>query len=333
VPNNLISHPLDNYSYHSTFHPIPSLLKGRCRDACSAGRDAVPEGGGLTWLFVRGSTWVSVRPHYRGLPPKLAGRGQAAARNRRAPSPRKRGPRLHHRGGTLKGVAVCLCFSAIREISRGRYPKVRLSAFRLPLFFRERGSPNLPFTRSDLRAAMTLAQNLREHQHAQLADFMGCANPQRPCEGRNRARGKRAGRPGLEQRRDLRRASRIRPPQALCDLPVAGMPPGAQLPRQSDDLPAAQRRQSRRGVRRAYLCADPGAAPWRLVAAPKAGRAGSGDAEAAGEKVNGRVGNRARNKLRRHPEVRAKRASKDSHGHWRSWRSFEARRGAASTSG
>ena len=25
-------------------------------------------------------------------------------------------------------------------------PKVRLSAFRLPLFFRERGSPNLPFT-------------------------------------------------------------------------------------------------------------------------------------------------------------------------------------------
>src|SRR3954470_2314981 len=25
------------------------------------------------------------------------------------------------RGGTLKGVAVCLCFPAIREISRGRY--------------------------------------------------------------------------------------------------------------------------------------------------------------------------------------------------------------------
>jgi hypothetical protein len=30
---------------------------------------------------------------------------------------------------------VCLCFPAIRESSRGRYTtKVRLSAFRLPLF-------------------------------------------------------------------------------------------------------------------------------------------------------------------------------------------------------
>ena len=134
APKNLMFPPLDISSYCVKFLGIPSLLKGRCRDACSAGRDAVPEGGGLTWLFVRGSTWVSVRPHYRGLPPKLAGRGQAAARNRRAPSPRKHGPGLHHRGGTLKGVAVCLCFPAIREISRGRYPKVRLSAFRLPLF-------------------------------------------------------------------------------------------------------------------------------------------------------------------------------------------------------
>jgi hypothetical protein len=39
------------------------------------------------------------------------------------------------RDGTSKGVAVCLCFPAIRETSRGRYTtKVRLSAFRLPLF-------------------------------------------------------------------------------------------------------------------------------------------------------------------------------------------------------
>src|ERR1700730_9882174 len=29
--------------------------------------------------------------------------------------------RRSRRGGTLRGVAVCLCFSAIREISRGRY--------------------------------------------------------------------------------------------------------------------------------------------------------------------------------------------------------------------
>jgi hypothetical protein len=34
----------------------------------------------------------------------------------------KSGPKDRNRcGGTLKGVAVCLCFSAIREASRGRY--------------------------------------------------------------------------------------------------------------------------------------------------------------------------------------------------------------------
>src|SRR3954447_26772001 len=37
---------------------------------------------------------------------KLAGRGQAAARNRREPSPRKRGPRLLRRDGTSEGVSV-----------------------------------------------------------------------------------------------------------------------------------------------------------------------------------------------------------------------------------
>jgi hypothetical protein len=50
-----------------------------------------------------------------------------AARNRRAqaarpPSPRKNGPRLKdRRDGTSRGVAVCLCFPAIRESSRGCY--------------------------------------------------------------------------------------------------------------------------------------------------------------------------------------------------------------------
>jgi hypothetical protein len=45
-----------------------------------------------------------------------------AARNRQEPSPRKSGPGfLRRRGGTLRGVAVCLCFPAIRETSRGRY--------------------------------------------------------------------------------------------------------------------------------------------------------------------------------------------------------------------
>src|SRR4051812_21039502 len=40
---------------------------------------------------------------------------RARARKNRSQGRRSR------RGGTLRGVAVCLCFSAIREISRGRY--------------------------------------------------------------------------------------------------------------------------------------------------------------------------------------------------------------------
>jgi hypothetical protein len=46
------------------------------------------------------------------------------------PEARSQGQR-NRRGGTLRGVAVCLCFPAIREASRGRY-KVRLSASRHP---------------------------------------------------------------------------------------------------------------------------------------------------------------------------------------------------------
>src|SRR3954466_639732 len=52
-----------------------------------------------------------------------------AARNRRAQgplrgsakSPEERTRVLRRRGGTLRGVAVCLCFPAVREASRGRY--------------------------------------------------------------------------------------------------------------------------------------------------------------------------------------------------------------------
>src|SRR4051812_16774289 len=40
--------------------------------------------------------------------------------SRRCPEVRSQG-RRSRRGGTSKGVAVCLCFPAIREISRGRY--------------------------------------------------------------------------------------------------------------------------------------------------------------------------------------------------------------------
>src|SRR5436305_8497261 len=67
-----------------------------------------------------------------------------AARNRQEPRPRKNGPRLKdRRGGAPRGVAVCLCFPAIREIRRGLL-KVRLSAFRLPLFFARARPPEPP---------------------------------------------------------------------------------------------------------------------------------------------------------------------------------------------
>jgi hypothetical protein len=67
------------------------------------------------------------------------------------------------RGGTSKGVAVCLCFPAIREISRGRYQGAPFGV-PPPSLNRERGPPTLPLTRRDLRAAMTLARKnkLRE---------------------------------------------------------------------------------------------------------------------------------------------------------------------------
>ena len=64
--------PLDKYSYRCIFHPIPSLLKGRCRDACSAGRDAAPAGVGVV-PCAPGGPWVTVRAHYGALP-SMAGR-------------------------------------------------------------------------------------------------------------------------------------------------------------------------------------------------------------------------------------------------------------------
>src|SRR6185436_968776 len=55
-----------------------------------------------------GRPWVSVRAHYRALPLCVAGRGQAAARNRRqATSPEERTRVLRRRGGAPGGVAVC----------------------------------------------------------------------------------------------------------------------------------------------------------------------------------------------------------------------------------
>jgi hypothetical protein len=59
--------PLDISSYQAKFLGIPSLLKGRCRDACSAGRDAAPAGVGVV-PCAPGGPWVTVRAHYGALP-------------------------------------------------------------------------------------------------------------------------------------------------------------------------------------------------------------------------------------------------------------------------
>src|SRR6266850_7002091 len=92
-----------------------------------------PEGRCGAWGCARkhgpGRPWVSVRPVTGSATVSWLDGDRRAAPNRRAQgplrgsakSPEERTRVLRRRGGTLRGVAVCLCFSAIREISRGRY--------------------------------------------------------------------------------------------------------------------------------------------------------------------------------------------------------------------
>src|SRR3979409_655927 len=97
-----------------------------------------------------------------------------------APALGRTGPRdRNRRDGTSRGVAVCLCFSAIREISRGRYQGAPFGV-PPPSFLLEGGSPNPPFTRRDLRAAMPLARRKRKggayemHEHVpRTASYAG----------------------------------------------------------------------------------------------------------------------------------------------------------------
>src|SRR3981189_3430119 len=92
-----------------------------------------PEGRCGAWGCARkhgpGRPWDSVRPLTGSATVSWLDGDRRAARKRRAQgplrgsakSPEERTRVLRRRGGTLRGVAVCLCFSAIREISRGRY--------------------------------------------------------------------------------------------------------------------------------------------------------------------------------------------------------------------
>src|SRR3954449_8156387 len=70
-----------------------------------------------------------------------------AARNRRglATSPEARTKVLKRRGGAPRGVAVCLCFPAIREIRRGRYQVAPFGASP-PSPSRRARTLNLPLT-------------------------------------------------------------------------------------------------------------------------------------------------------------------------------------------
>jgi hypothetical protein len=82
--------------------------------------------------------------HWRGWTGTGERREIAVFRLRPATSPEERTRVLRRRDGTPGGVAVCLCFPAIREIRRGLL-QVRLSAFRLPSSgFKGRKSVRLP---------------------------------------------------------------------------------------------------------------------------------------------------------------------------------------------
>src|SRR5882724_4568569 len=89
-----------------------ALERGGGSGAC--GRGVVP--------CALGRPWVSVRAHYGALP--LAWLDGDRQRREivvsQVPGRTDRGLK-ERRDGTLKGVAVCLCFPAIRETSRGCY--------------------------------------------------------------------------------------------------------------------------------------------------------------------------------------------------------------------
>ena len=102
-----------------SFHLIPA--KGAYPGTLwNVGVGTAPAGVGVVPRAL-GRPWVTVRPHYGGLP-SMAGRDRRRAGNRLETCARKHGPGdRNRRGGAPGGVAVCLYSSAIRGTSRGRY--------------------------------------------------------------------------------------------------------------------------------------------------------------------------------------------------------------------
>ena len=153
----------------------------------NVGVGAAPAGGEQTWPHALGRPWVSVRPD-KGLPLKLAGRGQASGAKspcsgrKAAKSPEERTEAKNRRDGTSRGVAVCLCFPAIRETSRGCYQGAPFGV-PPPSFRFEGGFRKTQLTRRNLRVAMTLARR-KDHHDGDLGRSVSEAARTRRARGR-----------------------------------------------------------------------------------------------------------------------------------------------------
>ena len=151
------------------FLPISSQLEGALPGTLwNVGVGAAPEGGGK-----RSSPFAGVLGYPSGPTIGVCHRSWLDGdRQRReiavSQVPGSADQALRRRDGTSRGVAVCLCFPAIREISRGCYQGAPFGV-PPPSFLIEGGSLNPPFTRRDLRAAMTLGRRKEDcnaHQHS-----------------------------------------------------------------------------------------------------------------------------------------------------------------------
>ena len=98
-----------------------SWPEGQPEGRCGAWGRASQAPTGRPWVSVRpvtGSATVSWLDGDRRAAPKRRAQGPLRGS---AKSPEERTEVLRRRDGTSRGVAVCLCFPAIRETSRGRY--------------------------------------------------------------------------------------------------------------------------------------------------------------------------------------------------------------------
>ena len=92
--------------------------EGRCGAWGRASQARIREALGFRPALKKGSATVSWLDGDRRAAQKRRAQGPLRGS---AKSPEERTRVLRRRGGTSRGVAVCLCFPAIREISRGRY--------------------------------------------------------------------------------------------------------------------------------------------------------------------------------------------------------------------